>query len=325
MAHRVEPAVRMNGSVEASLRTEGTRGPRRRWRILLGWAATVLVVAVVAWGFVWEPARLVERDHTLALQRWPASCDGLRIDVVSDTHTGSPNNGLDNVDRWARRLADSDADIVLMAGDYVILSVFLGTYVGAVDIAAHLRPLTARKRVYAVLGNHDWWKDGDAVRDAFSAAGVTMVDNSARRVDVGACRFWLAGIGDLLEGHPDVAGTFTAIADDGLPVLVLTHEPDLLPQVPLRASLTIAGHTHGGQIDPWPPRTQPSAFLAHSHRLKWHVRDDVGRDLFVSPGIGTSIVPMRLGVPPEISRLTLRSAAKAADAHPARAGRQARP
>ncbi|HST44916.1 MAG TPA: hypothetical protein VLK29_06805, partial [Luteimonas sp.] len=70
----------------------------------------------------------------------------------------------------------------------------------------------------------------------------------------------------------------------------------------------IAGHTHGGQIDPWPLRTQPSPFLARSHRLKWHVRDTAGRDLFVSPGIGTSILPMRLGVPPEISRLTLRTA-----------------
>lgn len=276
---------------------------------MLGWLATVALVVVAVWGLAWEPSRLIERDHVLALQRWPATCDGLRIDVVTDTHTGSPNNGLANVDRWVRRLVESDADVVFMAGDYVILSVFLGTYVSAADIAERLKPLTARKRVYAVLGNHDWWKDGNAVRDAFAAAGVTMVDNSARVVDVDGCRFWLAGLGDLLEGRPDVAGTFAAIADDGVPVLVLTHEPDLLPQVPLRTALTIAGHTHGGQIDPWPLRTQPSPFLERSHRLKWHVRDRAGRDLFVSPGIGTSILPMRLGVPPEISRLTLRRAA----------------
>ena len=287
-------------------------GNSRRRSRRLTWLfriAALVALAVAVWGFVWEPSRLVERDHALALPRWPETCDGLRIDVVSDTHTGSPNNGLDHLDRWVRRLAGSDADLVLMAGDYVILSVFLGEYVPAETIAEHLKPLTARKPVYAVLGNHDWWKDGELVSRAFASAGVTMIDNRAVRVDVRGCRFWIAGLGDLLEGRPDVQGTFAMIADDA-PVLVLTHEPDLLPRIPPHVALTVAGHTHGGQIDPWPFRRQPSPFVLHSHRLKWHVVDGE-RHLFVTPGIGTSILPMRFGVPPEISRLTLRSAAPA--------------
>jgi hypothetical protein len=282
---------------------------RRRSRRLT-WLFRVAVLAALAlavWGFVWEPSRLVERDHTLELPRWPRTCDGLRIDVVSDTHTGSPNNGLDNVDRWVRKLVDSDADLVLMAGDYVILSVFLGKYVPAETIATHLKPLTARKPVYAVLGNHDWWKDGPMVSRAFASAGVRMIDNHAVSVDLRGCRFWIAGLGDLLEGRPDVAGTF-AMIDDDAPVLALTHEPDLLPRIPTRTALTVAGHTHGGQIDPWPFRLQPSPFVLHSYRLKWHVVDAHGRQMFVTPGIGTSILPMRFGVPPEISRLILRSA-----------------
>lgn len=289
------------------------RGRRLTWLFRAG---VGVVLAICVWGFTWEPGRLVERDHVLALQRWPVACDGLRVDVVADTHTGSPYNKLDNVDRWVGRLMESDSDVVLMAGDYVILSVFLGRYVDAEAIAARLRPLAARKRVYAVLGNHDWWKDGDAVARAFASAGITMVDNRAEVVEVRGCRFWLAGLGDLLEGRPDVRGTF-AMIDDRAPVLVLTHEPDTLPRIPQHVSLTIAGHTHGGQIDPWPLRTQPSPFVEHSHWLKWHVRDEGGRDMFVSPGIGTSIVPMRLGVPPEISRLTLRSAAPAGEPLPA--------
>lgn len=281
------------------------RARRLTWLLRLAVGGTL---ALLAWGAIIEPQRLVARDHVLALRQWPAACDGLRLDVVADTHTGSPYNKLDNVDRLVARLVDSDADAVLLGGDYVILSVFLGRYIAADEIAARLRPLTARKPVYAVLGNHDWWKDGDAVSRAFAAAGVTMIDNRALPLTLRGCDFWLAGIGDLLEGDPDVDGTFAMIDDATAPVLVLTHEPDSLPDIPLRAALTIAGHTHGGQMDPWPFRRQPSPWMRRSHRLKWHVRDDAGRDLFVTPGIGTSIVPMRIGVPPEISRLTLRSA-----------------
>lgn len=287
-------------------------GESRRRSRRLTWLFRLLAVAVLALavrGFIWEPGQLVERDHALLLPGWPASCDGLRLDVVADTHTGSPRNGLGQLDRWVRRLADSDADAVLMAGDYVILSVLLGQYVPAETIAARLAPLVARKPVYAVLGNHDWWKDGARVRDAFAAAGVRMVDNQAVAVELDGCRFWIAGLGDLLEGDPDVAGTF-AMIDDDAPVIALTHEPDLFPYIPARAALTVAGHTHGGQIDPWPFRRHPSLpsrFLPGSYRLKWHLLDG-DRHLFVTPGIGTSILPMRLGVPPEISRLSLRSA-----------------
>lgn len=268
------------------------------------------MLATAIYGFVIEPGRLVQRDYTLALRGWPAACEGLRVDVVSDTHTGSPRNGLDHLDRWVKSLADSDAPLVLMAGDYVILSVLAGTYVPPEVIARHLQPLTARKPVYAVLGNHDWWKNGPKVSRAFAAAGVRMIDNRAVPVQVGRCRFWLAGLGDLLEGHPDVPATFARVPRDAA-VIALTHEPSLLRAIPLQASLTVAGHTHGGQIDPLPGWLRIGGFDPHSNRLRGIHHDGV-RTLFVSPGIGTSIVPMRLGVPPEISRLRLRGKAAGA-------------
>ena len=281
---------------------------RRRW---LQWTMRLLalsVLGVLVWGFIWEPGRLVERDYTLVLPGWSSQCDGLRLDVVADTHTGSPHNGVDNLDRVVRHLVASDASAVLMAGDYVILSVFMGTYVPVETIAEHLKPLTARKPVYAVLGNHDWWKDGERVRRAFEAAGVTVLENRAQAVEVGRCRFWIAGVADLLEGHPDIPRAFAAI-NDAAPVIALTHEPDLFPRMPARTALTIAGHTHGGQIAPWPFRGQAGRFVLGSHLLRGPIEDH-GRHLFVTPGIGTSILPMRLGVPPEISRLTLRSEAR---------------
>ena len=221
---------------------------RRRWWQWSAWLLAGVVLGLCVWGFVWEPSQLVERDHVLRLPGWTEECDGLRIDVLADIHTGSPHNGVDKLDRIARTVAEGDADVVLLAGDYVILSVFMGKYVPAEVVAGHLRPLAERKPVYAVLGNHDWWKDGRKVSAALSAAGITMVDNRSVPVSVHGCDFWLAGIGDLWEGRPDIGAAFADIPDDGRPVVALTHNPDLFPDVPARSTLLVAGHTHGGQV-----------------------------------------------------------------------------
>ncbi|HZX80704.1 MAG TPA: metallophosphoesterase, partial [Lysobacter sp.] len=253
--------------------------------------------------------RLVARDYALAPPGWPAHCDGLRLDHVSDIHTGSPGNGLDNLDRIVGRLVDSDSDAVVMTGDYVILSVLGGRYIPADHIAPHLRALTARKPVFAVLGNHDWWKDGLAVRRALESAGVVVLEDEARRVRLRGCDVWMVGIGDLWTAPHDVRRAFSTVAGDA-PVVVLTHSPALWPRVPPRASVTLAGHTHGGQIS-LPGIGQPAQWGKPENRYIRGIYGERGRLLFVSPGIGTSILPMRLGVPPEISRLTLRAGVSA--------------
>jgi predicted MPP superfamily phosphohydrolase len=275
---------------------------RRRLRKVLGWLVTVATFTFLGWGFIWEPGRLIQRDYTIALPHWSLQCDGLRVDVVSDLHTGSPRNGVDKLDRVVQQLSASDSDVVILAGDYVILKVLLGKYVTPEVVAAHLKPLLARKRVYAVLGNHDWWKNGMLVRHALEADGITVLENTATETSFGQCKLWLVGVGDLWEGHPDIPRAFAAVNDDA-PVIAITHNPELFRRMPARASLVIAGHTHGGQVNflPGQPSTRFGKFIAGPILYD-------NRQLFVTPGIGTSILPFRFRVPPEISRLTLRSA-----------------
>ena len=278
---------------------------RRAWlrRALIVWMAAGLAVAL--YGLAWEPTRLVERPHAITLPDWPAACDGLRIDHISDVHTGSPHNGLDNLDRVIDRLIASDAQAVVMTGDYVILSVFLGTYVGPEPIAARLRRLTAQKPVYAVLGNHDWWKDGHDIRRVFEAAGVVMLEDEARHTRLGTCPLWIVGVGDLWEAPHDVTKAFSWVGGAD-PVIVLTHNPALFPQMPTRGSIMLAGHTHGGQIS-LPGVGQPAMWGEEESRYVVGHYESGGEHLFVSPGIGTSILPVRIGMPPEISQLTLRA------------------
>ncbi|HVR81104.1 MAG TPA: metallophosphoesterase [Luteimonas sp.] len=275
---------------------------RRRWWQRLVWLLAACALVFCIWGFVWEPAQLIERDYAIALPHWSPQCDGLRADVVADLHTGSPRNGVDKLDRVVHKLIASDSDVVLLAGDYVILKVLLGRYVAPEVVAEHLKPLTARKPVYAVLGNHDWWKDGGKVRRALESAGVVVLENQAREITLRRCRLWLVGVGDLWEGHPDIRGAFAAVTDD-VPVIAITHNPEIFPRMPARASLVIAGHTHGGQV--WLLPGRPS--MRGRHYLAGPIVEN-GRHLFVTPGIGTSIMPFRFRVPPEISRLTLRAA-----------------
>ena len=278
---------------------------RRAWlrRALIAWVVAALVL--LAYGVVIEPTRLVERDYTFALPNWPQACNGLRIDQITDVHTGSPGNGVANLDRVVARLARSDAAAVVMTGDYVILSVFMGRYVDADTVAPHLAPLTRRKPVYAVLGNHDAWKGGAHVRRALEAAGVVVIEDDARKVQLRGCPLWIVGVSDLWTEPHDIGKAFAAVTDDA-PVLVLTHNPAIFPRIPARASLVLAGHTHGGQISlPWVG--QPAMWGKPGNRYVVGQYSEGGRQLFVSPGIGTSIAPLRIGVPPEISRLTLRT------------------
>jgi predicted MPP superfamily phosphohydrolase len=276
-------------------------------RVKLGLlAVTALAVAApLGWAFVVEPASLRNEDYGLAIPGWPTACDGLRIAVLADLHVGSPFNGLGKLDEIVALTQRADPDMILLAGDYVIHGVPGGTFTPPEAIAAALGRLSAPLGVWGVLGNHDWWLDAPRVRTALESAGIPVLEDAATRIHDGACDFWLAGIGDYWEGKHDVAAALAHV-DDTAPVLAFTHNPDLFPDMPARVSLTIAGHTHGGQVYlPFVGRPVVPSRYGERYAIG-HVVEQ-GRHLFVSPGLGTSIVPVRFRVPPEVSVLTVRS------------------
>jgi uncharacterized protein len=278
--------------------------PRRR-----GWAlACVLVVAVCAlWGFVIEPRRLVVREHALPLQGW--SGRPLRMAVLSDLHVGSPANGRSRLARVVGTVNAQRPDVVVLLGDYVIQGVLGGRFVAPEEIAVELSRLSAPKGVYAVLGNHDWWLDGERVRRALDGAGVRVLENDAAAVEHGGRRLWIAGLADLWTRKIDLAATLSAIPP-GEPVVLAMHHPDLFPELPASVTLTLAGHTHGGQVRLpfFGPPVVPSRY---GQRYAAGLVVEGGRTMFVTSGVGTSILPVRAGVPPEIVILTLNSLAAA--------------
>lgn len=276
--------------------------------VLLFLFATLLV-----WAFWLEPSSLTVQHVSLSVPRWHEEHRGLKFAVLTDLHVGSPYMGLDKLRRVVELTNEERPDVILLLGDFVIGNkkehggasggVLAGTFVEPEPIAAELKNLRAPLGVYAVLGNHDWWYDGVRITRAFEGAGLVVLENRAVRVESGGRAFWLAGIADLWTRKPDIEGTLKQVTDEE-PVLLFTHNPDIFPDVPPRVSLTLAGHTHGGQVN-LPLIGRPVVPSRFGQRYAFGHVVEQGRNLYVSGGVGTSIIPARFRVPPEIVVLSL--------------------
>jgi hypothetical protein len=262
-------------------------------------------VAMFAWSFWWEPNHFEVARRELSVAGWPADCDGLSVAVLSDLHIGSPWNGLPKLSEIVDATNAASPDLILLPGDFVIHGVIGGSFVSPEQLAPILARLDAPLGTFAVLGNHDWWFDGRRVRRALEDVGIPVLDDRARSLAADSCRFWLAGVSDFWEAPHDVEAALRGVPDSAA-VLAFTHNPDVFPEVPQRVILTIAGHTHGGQVL-LPFFGRPRVPSRYGDRYAIGSKIEGGRTLFVSSGLGTSIIPVRFRVPPEISLLRLGS------------------
>lgn len=262
--------------------------------------------ALLAYAGWVEPRRLVVRRRTLALPHWPPALDGLTLGVMSDLHSGTPHAGRQAIAGWVAAMNAQEPDLVALVGDFSDANLLLGGRIAPELVARELAALRAPLGRFAVLGNHDWKRFGSRVWTALEHEGITVLENGSESLTTRGARLHVAGLADMRMRRPDVAMALAAVPP-GEPVLMLSHDPDLFPEVPARVSLTLAGHTHGGQIA-IPILRRP---VIPSHYGERYVRGHVvehGRHLYVSSGLGTSGAPLRLFAPPEILVLELRPA-----------------
>jgi len=168
-----------------------------------------------------------------------------------------------------------------------------------------LKDLHAPLGVYSVLGNHDWWWDGRRVRSGLEANGIKVLDDEVAEIKGRSVSLWLAGLADLWTRPQNIEETIARIPQ-GAPIIALTHNPDIFPRLPERVQLLLAAHTHGGQVR-FPiigTMIEPSRY--GQRYVRGHVFEN-NHHLFVTTGIGTSIIPVRFGVPPEIVLLTIKA------------------
>jgi predicted MPP superfamily phosphohydrolase len=281
----------------------------RRGRFVLaviGSVAAAGAAGLVLYAFEAAPNELVVRTTKLALPHWPRTPRPLRVAAISDIHAGSPFVDEARLREIVRRTNARSPDIVVLLGDYVVYRTPGVRSLPPEKIAGVLKGLRTRAGVYAVLGNHDAWYGAARVRRALRSVGFTVLENRAADFSWAGRHVWVAGIADALTRHPDPARALARVPA-GEPVLAITHNPNAFRRVPARVALTIAGHTHGGQV------RLPLAGCVYASADRRFCRGHVvegGRHLFVTTGIGTSILPARLGVPPEIRILELRAAGR---------------
>jgi predicted MPP superfamily phosphohydrolase len=300
MAHwLIEPPQLVLGPTDRAI--SKWRRWRNKWRRVRGVVIfSSLIGGLPLYAFVIEPMRLVVRKTTITLPSWPAEFRDLRVTVFSDLHVGPPHITLARLRDIVEEANATEADLILMPGDFVETPL-RWRMAEPEEIAAELKRLRAKFGVFATLGNHDWWYDAERVRQAFEKEGIRVLDDQAIKIERRGKTFWLAGFADEWEGRPNIEETMKQITDDA-PVIAFTHNPRLFPRIPSRVALMIAGHTHGGQI--WLPFIGRPAISDEPYPIGHFVEG--GRHLFVTPGIGTSIFPVRFGVPPEISLLTIK-------------------
>lgn len=277
-----------------------TRSRNRQSIHLWRWAALALGLAILTAGLRalwWEPASLTVTEERIALH-WAAR-GSLRIAILTDLHVGSPFNDLVKLHDVVGRTNAARPDIICILGDLVIQGVIGGRFVPPEQIASELKRLTAPAGVFAVLGNHDGWLDHDRVQRALQQNGIRVIEESAVRTQTPAGPVWMTGISDRWTRVHDVRAALAAV-NDNAPVILLTHNPDVFPEIPARVTLTLAGHTHGGQVRlPFVGRPiVPSQF--GQRYAAGHVIEG-GRHLFVATGLGTSILPVRFRVPPAVT------------------------
>lgn len=281
--------------------------PRTRWVLfaLIGVIEALYWLNIYAW-FV-EPGRLVVRRIEIVSGDWRG--DPLTIAAVSDTHVGGPHVDAARVGRVVQRVNALRPELVVLLGDYVNghrtpeqrSPAENQEIKGGVATFAALR---ARYGVVGVIGNHDVWYDRTIVQSELENAGIAALWNRhivIRRT--GGAPLIIAGLADDTTGDPD----FTAALDgapDGADTIILSHSPDPFADMSQGPALMLAAHGHCGQVTI--PFVGRPILPLRNKRYGCHLIEENGRRMYVTAGIGTSILPVRFLNPPEIVLITLR-------------------
>jgi predicted MPP superfamily phosphohydrolase len=244
-----------------------------------------------------EPYMLTIEHQPISLRRLPKEFEGFRVVQLSDVHHG-PFSDRSQIERAVETANRLQPDIIALTGDYISKERHY-----AAPCAEMLGKLRARYGVYAVLGNHDHWTDAALITDLFRAEGITVLINEGMRFQKGDSAFWLAGVDDTMVGLEDISLALAGAREDEMKLL-LAHNPIILRRAARAAvDLVLSGHTHGGQVAIRSEKGAPA-------RGRKRMLKGLGRlghtQIYVNRGLGTVVLPIRYGCPPEVSLLELR-------------------
>jgi predicted MPP superfamily phosphohydrolase len=280
--------------------------PRRKWALfaLIALFETAYWLNIYAW--LVEPNLLVVRRVEIVSEDWRGA--PLTIAAIGDTHVGSPHVDAARMGRIVARVNELRPELVVLLGDYA------GFHAPAAERSpaenqeilggvATFAALVARYGAVAVLGNHDVWYDRQAITTALQDAGAAALWNRHIVIRRSGGPVVIAGLADEDTGDPDFAAALDG-APAGADTIVLSHSPDPFAEMPDGPALMLAGHGHCGQVTI--PLIGRPILPLRNKRYGCHLIEENGERMYVTAGIGTSILPVRFLNPPEIVLITIR-------------------
>jgi len=291
-----------NSSVES-----GKRLSRRDFLKLLKVGAIDLALLAVGGGiysFLIEPAQIKIESVNLKLRRLTPGFSGIRIAQISDIHMGGWMNS-DRLQNVVDLVVAQEPDLLLITGDFLLGRGFDEDSQQALrDLITILTPLAVLFPTFAILGNHDYWTNPEAVRDMLHSCNITDLTNTVFTLTRGAEKLHLRGVDDIWEGDVRLDEVIAKIPGDGSAIL-LAHEPDFADESAAteRFDLQVSGHSHGGQVVlpfygppllPYLSQKYPSGLYRVRKMFQYTNR-----------GVGMARLPVRFNCPPEITVFTL--------------------
>lgn len=290
----------------------------KKWLKRIGTFLLVVVLlfgGVLAYAYFIGPRQFEVVEETLAVPNWDAKLNGFKVVAISDIHAGSNYAPIERLRFVVEKANEQNPDLIVLLGDYVS-ELSRGRNRNAADgedgtalkiqaneIADALTGFKAKFGVFAVIGNHDWYHNDKKVHAALERVGIDVLDNEVESISVGDQTVHLWGIEDLWKNRRVPSEPFDTLTDKRN-ILAITHNPDSLLTAPQGFSIMFAGHSHGGQINF--PIFGPLAPFNDPRFMHGHAEVD-GKHVYVTSGVGTSVIPFRWRVAPEIAVVTLNS------------------
>ena len=251
----------------------------------------------------WLAAELDVVQEAIYFKNLPDELDGFVIAFASDPHYG-PFLDKSRVVALAKKLNDMRADVMILAGDYGFNAV------SAAEFFETLPPLKAKHGIYASLGNHDYrGSDSDfkSLINNIDSSGIHLMANTAYKIKINKATLCLCATEDILEGKPDFEPLKESVSESDFTIFA-PHSPDIAPQAIKEPGFTfdlaLCGHTHGGQLVIF--RRSLHSSSKYGDKFLSGLMQIGGKQMLVSNGVGTSLLPMRLGSRPQIHRITLK-------------------
>nr|QGT49702.1 metallophosphoesterase [uncultured Candidatus Melainabacteria bacterium] len=246
-----------------------------------------ILLFIIIWSIFIEPNLLSVKTYKV----FDNQLSGIKIVLVGDFHI--KQNQTKQLKQVVSLINKQNADVVLSIGDFVNGHNKKMT-LPIENIAAELKYIN--KPFYTVLGNHDWWFDGEKITKELTNNKIKVLENNNSKINIKNKIIYLAGVTDPVTQKPDV---FSALDNTQTPTILLTHSPDIFPIIPNNVNLTLAGHTHGGQVR-LPIIGSIITPSEYGNKYSYGYINENNKKMIITKGLGTSILPIRFNCLPEV-------------------------